>query len=172
MRFQQMFLMTTIVAACAFADSATWASESTPAERQETRELNIKALKGAQAAPTGASANQAMTMQAPPMQTPPLQAPRDTMLLPSSNLSAAVNLPPVIANANVVSREGETVGLVQRIQMDSAGKPVSVDVALKGTNKTVTLDARNVSYDAMDNLVIASHSSAQIRELPAKYQQG
>jgi hypothetical protein len=166
------------IAAAAFVAGPVLAGESTPAEKQQTRQLNTQSLTYAQGVPADQAlpASAALpfvdynaVVRAPAPQGAAQNAPDITA---SDTLSALSNLPPVIANANVVSSDGKTVGLVQKIQLGANGKPQRLDVALKDNGKTVSFDAHSVSYDAIDNVVIASTSRDEILSMPSTVPQG
>jgi hypothetical protein len=170
------------VAIASLAATAAIAGESTPAEKAQTRQLNTEALVYANGVPESQALPEsvaprfydyaAVTQPSAAPATPTAQSGPGMVAMPSNSLSGLTNPPPVIANANVVSSDGITVGLVQKIQMDNAGKPTSVDVALRNVGKTVSFDAKDVSYDALDNIIISSRSSEQIMMMPGNAPRG
>jgi hypothetical protein len=87
-------------------------------------------------------------------------------------LSSIDHPSPSLANATVVSSDGQTVGLVQKVQLDSSGRAATLDVALKDLGKTVSFSANDVNYDASKNTVIASASSEEITNMPSSTPQG
>lgn len=133
-------------------------NESTPAEKEQTRQLNEQAIINAQGVPLD--------------QAPPAWA--ATLIVDNSaaTLAGMTNPPPIMANANVVSSDGMMVGLVQKIQLDADGKPVSLDVALKDSGRTVSFDAHQMSYNAIDNIVIARASRDEIMGMPGSLPPG
>lgn len=157
----------------AIAASGALAGESTPAEKAQTRQLNIEAQTYAKGVP----ADQALPASvAPPfvdygavVQTAPVSPDASGIAKP---LSTIEHPSASIANATVISSDGETIGLVQKVQLDATGRASTVDVALKDLSKTVSFSANDVSYDATKNTVIASASSDQIMNMPGSMPQG
>ncbi len=122
------------------------AGESSSAEREVTRQLNIQAAKDA--APAQPIVNAASTA---PMVT---ATPSDTAA--SGTLSTITNPPSKIATANVLDSSGKTVGAVQRVEVSPEGKPTRVSVAMIGAKEQiVVLDAASVNYDAHKNEITA-----------------
>ena len=122
------------------------AGESSSAEKEATRQLNIQAAKDA--APQQAPVNAASTA---PVVTP---APSDVMA--SGTLSTITNPPAKIATANVLDSSGKMVGAVRRVEVSAEGKPTRVSVAMIGAKEQiVVLDAASVNYDAHKNEITA-----------------
>ncbi len=122
------------------------AGESTPAEKEATRQLNIQAAKDA--APAQQMVNAASTA---PMVT---AAPSDTAA--SGTLSTITNPPSKIATANVLDSSGKTVGAVQKVEVSPEGKPTRVSIAMMGAKEQiVVLDAASLNYDAHKNEITA-----------------
>lgn len=108
------------------------AGESSPAEQEATRQLNIQAAKDAA----------------------PQQAPSNVVA--SGTLSTITNPPSKIATANVLDSSGKTVGAVRRVEVSAEGKPTRVSVAMTGAKeRIVVLDAASVNYDAHKNEITA-----------------
>lgn len=161
------------VAIAAFgATAATAASynDSTPAEKAQTRQLNRQALGNAQGVPAGQTPTIAGAPVAP-VNSPAVQSSPDVVAQPDT-LAAMTNPPARMANANVMSADGDTVGLVQKIQLDASGKPVRLDIALKENGKTISLDPHMTTYDAIDNVVIASSTHEEITKMSGTLPQG
>lgn len=145
------------------AASPAIAGESTPAEKEATRQLNMQAARDAapqQMAAGDRSAN--MPADAAPAAAPsmPVQtaaaAPASTPVSSADSLSDVSNPPSKIATANVLDSSGKTVGAVQKVEVSPEGKPTKVSVALIGAKeRIVVLDASAVSYDAHKNELTA-----------------
>jgi len=119
------------------------AGESTPAEKEATRQLNLQAAQDARPdLPQRVAANAA---------TVPLTT------AASGTLSEIINPPSKVATANVLNASGKTVGVVQRVEVTPEGKPTTVSVGILGTkDQVVVLDASAVSYDAYKNEITAT----------------
>jgi hypothetical protein len=127
-------------AAALMLASPAGAGESTPAEKEATRKLNMEAAQNAKPAPMAAA-------------TPA----QDVAAMPSGTLSSITNPPPKIATANVLDANGKTVGAVRRVEVTPEGKPTRVSVAMIGAKEhVVVLDASSVKYDAHKNEITAS----------------
>lgn len=129
------------------------AAESTPAEKEATRQLNIQAARDAAPAPQ----QQAAADPAPstPVQTA-AAADSTAPFASAQSLSEITNPPSKIATANVLDSTGKTVGAVQKVEVSSEGKPTRLSVALIGAKeRIVVLDAAAVSYDAHKNEITA-----------------
>ena len=81
-------------------------------------------------------------------------------------LNSLPNPPTTLATAKVVDAKGAPVGGVQKVVMDQAGKPVTVDVALLGTGAVVALDASKFNYDQGHNLLMAQLDAKDIAAAP------
>jgi len=127
-----------------------FAGESTPAEKEATRQLNLLAAR--EAAP-GSQQVGVIDASAVPAAAPTMPVETATA---SGTLSSLINPPSKIATANVLDNTGKTIGSVQRVEVSPEGKPTKVAVALTGqTGKVVVLDAAAVSYDAHKNEITA-----------------
>ncbi len=126
------------------------AGESTPVEKEATRQLNLQAAQNAKPdMPQQVAANQA---DAAPLATPAPQP-----ITASGPLSSITNPPSKIASANVLDANGKTVGAVQKVEVTPDGKPTRVSVAMIGTKEeVVVLDASSVNYDAHKNEITAT----------------
>lgn len=134
-------------AAFMFLAAPALAGESTPAEKEATRQLNIQAAKDA-APPEQMAVNAASPMAVN------AASPEET--LASGTLSTITNPPSKIATANVLDSSGKTVGAVQRVEVSPEGKPTRVSIAMIGAKeRIVVLDAASVSYDAHKNEITA-----------------
>ena len=128
------------------------AAESTPAEKEATRQLNIQAARDAAPAPQ----QQAAAAPAPSMPVQTAAADSTAPFSSAQSLSEIINPPPKIATANVLDSTGKTVGAVQKVEVSPEGKPTKLSVALIGAKeRIVVLDASAVSYDAHKNEITA-----------------
>lgn len=160
----------TLLTGAAFLCLATapvLAGESTQAEKEATRQLNLQAARDAAPAPqqmTARDASAGMPAGAAPAAAP--SAPVETASVPAADstaplvserpLSDITSPPSKIATANVLDSTGKTVGAVQKVEVSPAGKPTKVSVALIGAQeRIVVLDASAVSYDAHKNEITA-----------------
>jgi hypothetical protein len=139
-------------AALLFLAVPAFAGDSTPAEKEATRQLNLQAARDA--APSQTPQQVAVIdASAGPAAAPTM--PVETAAA-SGTLSSIANPPSKIATANVLDNTGKTVGAVQKIEVSPDGKPTKVSVALIGAKEqTVVLDASAVSYDAHKNEITA-----------------
>jgi hypothetical protein len=135
--------------------SPVLAAESTPAEKEATRQLNMQAARDAAPAPQ----QQMAAADAPAAPSTPVQAAAADSTAPfasAQSLSEISNPPSKIATANVLDSTGKTVGAVQKVEVSSEGKPTRLSVALIGAKeRIVELDASAVSYDAHKNEITA-----------------
>jgi hypothetical protein len=118
---------------------------STPAEQQQTDDLNARSLTAALGTPaqTVASAQPA-------------------------SLDTVANPPQTLANANVETSNGQAIGAVQKVVVGADGKASLVDVALRANpGKIVEIDAGSLSYDQSRNVVVTQLNSDQINAMPA-----
>ncbi|MES2472675.1 MAG: hypothetical protein V4601_07525 [Pseudomonadota bacterium] len=131
-------------AAFAMLASSAWAGESTPAEKEATRQLNLVAAQDAKpSAPQQVAVNASAS-------TAPAQ------VVTSGTLSTITNPPAKIATANVLDANGKTVGAVRKVEVSPEGKPTRVSVAMAGAKEQiVVLDAGSVNYDAHKNEITA-----------------
>src|ERR1700761_1434078 len=65
-------------------------------------------------------------------------------------LNQVQNVPDRVANARVTAADGPPSGAVQKVEL-RGGKPTRLDIALLGSENTVTVDASTVRYDADTN---------------------
>ena len=75
-----------------------------------------------------------------------------------------------MATANVADAKGMVVGAVQKVVMDAAGKPVTVDVSLMGSNAVVAVEASKFNYDQAHNVLTAELDAQQIAQQPRALQ--
>ena len=80
-------------------------------------------------------------------------------------LNQVQNVPDRVANARVTDADGTVIGAVQRVELRN-GKPTRLDIALLGSENTVTLDASTVRYDADTNVVASSENAGQLQARP------
>lgn len=140
------------------AASPVLAGESTPAEKEATRQLNIQAARDAAPAQMAAIDKSASTPDAAPAASPsmPVQTAAAAPISSADSLSDISNPPSKIATANLLDSTGKTVGAVQKVEVSPEGKPTKVSVALIGAKeRIVVLDAASVSYDAHKNEITA-----------------
>ena len=91
-----------------------------------------------------------------------------TALIPISTpvpLNSVANPPDRVANARVTDADGTVIGAVQKVELRN-GRPTRLDVALLGSENTVSLDAATVRYDASTNIVDAGQSARQLMARP------
>jgi hypothetical protein len=81
-------------------------------------------------------------------------------------LNSLPNPPTALATAKVADAKGTMVGGVQKVVMDAAGKPVSVDITLLGTGAVVAIDASKFNYDQGHNVLMAQLDAQQIAAAP------
>jgi hypothetical protein len=77
------------------------------------------------------------------------------------------NPPATVATAGVADAKGTMVGTVRQVVMDTSGKPVTVDVALLGSNAVVAMDASKFNYDQGHNVLTAELDARQIAQQPS-----
>jgi hypothetical protein len=117
---------------------------STAQEPAQTRQLNLEQISNAS------------DDIAPVTVTPRVDISAQTAVtFAPMALNSFSNPPDKVATARVVDDKGITIGAVQKVDIDG-GKPTSVEIALLGSNKIISLDARSVSYDEPDNVLMAS----------------
>jgi hypothetical protein len=128
------------------------AGESTPAEKEATRQLNLRASENAKPdLPQQVAVANAATM---PLTAPPTEP---VTAAPSGVLSTIIDPPSKVATANVLNASGKTVGVVQKVEVTPEGRPTTVSVGILGTkDQVVVLDASTVSYDAHKNEITAT----------------
>jgi hypothetical protein len=80
-------------------------------------------------------------------------------------LSQMDNVPDRVATARVTDADGTVIGAVQRVELRD-GKPTRLDIALLGSENTVTVDASTVRYDAGTNVVATTESASQLAARP------
>jgi hypothetical protein len=136
---------------------------STPEEQAQTDALNAQQLDRARSAATVPASSQTAT-------APSAIGGADTTAAPSPSvtpLSSITSVPPTLANASVVARDGSAVGIVKKVMLASDGKPQSVAVALTGSsNKVIELAADELNYDQSRNVLIAELNTDQINAMP------
>jgi hypothetical protein len=87
----------------------------------------------------------------------------------SSGIIALNSLPnpsATLATAKVVDAKGAPVGGVQKIVMDKAGKPETVNVSLLGSGAVVAIDASRFNYDQSHNILTAELDAEEIAAAP------
>jgi hypothetical protein len=152
----------------------------TPAEHQQTDDLNAQQLQQAQSTPASSTQTNASpssdqtamsattaaapqtTAQATDSGQPMTQAANATM-----PLSTVANPPQTLANASVESNSGQAIGAVQKVILDASGKAQTIVVALLGkTSRLVAIAANQLSFDQSRDVVVAQLSADQIQNLP------
>ncbi len=81
-------------------------------------------------------------------------------------LNSLPNPPATLATARVADAQGTVVGAVQKVVMDASGKPVSVAIALVGSNAIVALDAGAFNYDQPNNMLMTQMDAKEIAQAP------
>ncbi len=81
-------------------------------------------------------------------------------------LNSLPDPPTTLATAKVVDAKGAPVGGVQKVVMDKADKPATVDVALLGTGAVVAIDAGRFNYDQAHNVLTAQLDAQEIAAAP------
>ena len=171
-------------AALLFLTNPAFASQSTPAEREATRQLNLEAARQAQQmnrpaqqaaeASVAEASVSAAPQAAPTMPVETAQGPAPAQDVAMENpgggapaiLSSIQRPPNKIANANVLDANGQTIGAVQRVEVTPEGTPTKVTIALIGMDeKMVVLDANAVKYDSIRNEILAQQPGDQIRSM-------
>jgi hypothetical protein len=82
-------------------------------------------------------------------------------------LNSLPNPPATLATAGVADAKGMIVGAVRKVVMDTSGKPVTVDIALLGSNAVVAMDASKFNYDQGHNVLTADLDARQIARQPS-----
>lgn len=80
-------------------------------------------------------------------------------------LNQVDNVPDRVATARVTDADGTVIGAVQKVELRN-GKPTRLDIALLGSENTVTVDASTVRYDAATNVVATTESASQLAARP------
>ena len=169
-------ILTSVAAAALIGASPAYAfthHPGTPAEHQQTDDLNQQQLQQAQQPDAGTSSNQTTASNAQtsqPMQTANTASPSSDTSQPASSttpVNALTNSPQTLANASVESSSGQAVGAVQRVITDAGGKAKTVVVALLGkASHMVAIAANELTFDQSRNVVVADLSADQINSLP------
>jgi hypothetical protein len=168
MAMRKFDLMAPGAALLLLATGPVWAGNSTAAEREATRELNMQQsqLATPPAAPSFADASAKLPDNSPPAAAPTarIESASITNQNGATTLSSLTNPPSKIASANVLDASGQTIGAVQRVEVTPQGQPTKVAVALLGKDeKMVVLDAGAVKYDSSRNEITAQEAGDQIR---------
>jgi hypothetical protein len=154
----------------------SFASSSTKAERETTRQLNMQATEDAQASnarampvkDAAANAPDNMAPAAAPAGNVQIAAAEPAATIAPQTLSEIVNPPSKIATATVLDNNGQILGAVQKVEISASGNPTRVSVALTGkAEKMVMLEASSLSYDAAKNEITTPDSADQIRARPS-----
>jgi hypothetical protein len=69
--------------------------------------------------------------------------------------------PRKIGSAPVYDLDGHRVGLIQKLDADSGGKPTAMEIWLP-TGRVLTVAASDISYDEQQNTVTAGLTDAQL----------
>jgi hypothetical protein len=100
---------------------------------------------------------------------PAMAAPEPADLSSSSGIIPLNSLPNpsvTLASANVADPKGMIIGGVQKIILDTSGKPQTVEVALLGSQNVVQIDASRFNYDQGHNILMAQMDAHQIAAAP------
>jgi sporulation protein YlmC with PRC-barrel domain len=85
----------------------------------------------------------------------------------SAPLESIPNPSAKLANANVITSDGQKVGTVKQVVVDQTGMAKAVAVKLTtGTNKTVAIHATELNFDQNRNVLISTLNVDQINALP------
>ncbi len=145
----------------------------TPAEHQQTDELNAQQLTNAQGqTPSQAGAASGDPQNGQQMAASTQAVGADTSQSASNagpvSLDRIANPPETLANASGETSNGQAIGAVQKVAVGSDGKAQTVDIALLGKqSKTVTVDASQLTYDQSRNVVVAQLSADKMQAMPA-----
>ncbi len=83
-------------------------------------------------------------------------------------LSTMTNPPARIADASIADENGTIVGAMQRVNL-MGGKPTSAEIALLGAqDHLVIIDAAQMTYDPVSNIVTVQASPAELKAMAAK----
>jgi hypothetical protein len=144
----------------------------TPAEHQQTDDLNAQQLQQAPSAMPAPTTTAATTDTGNVDQTAPTDAQASTAapMTTANNtvsLDSVSNPPQTLANASVETRNGQAIGAVQRVILNAGGKAQTVVVALLGkASRMVAIAANQLTFDQSRNVVVAQLSADQINSLP------
>jgi len=145
----------------------------TPAEHQQTEDLNQQQLNQAQsgtATQAAAPMSNEQANAAPGGEQTAMSnaAPATTAQATATPVDTLANPPQTLANASVESSSGQAIGAVQKVILDAGGKAKTVIVSLLGNvNKLVAIAANQLNFDQSRNVVVAQLSADQINALPA-----
>lgn len=128
------------------------AMAATPQEQAQTRALNVQQAQLARAPSVAAGLQLA-------------EAAAGASLTAMVPLNQVENVPERVATARVTDADGRVIGAVQKVEIQN-GRPTKIDIALMGSANTIALDAGNVRYDAVNNVVATSESAAQLLARP------
>ena len=87
----------------------------------------------------------------------------------SSGIIALNSLPNpsmTLASANVADAKGMLVGGVQKVVLDTSGKPETLEVALLGSHAMVVIAASRFNYDQGHNVLMAQMDAHEIAAAP------
>jgi hypothetical protein len=138
----------------------------TPAEHQQTEDLNQQQLQQDQTAmPSGTSTQTSAAPTDQAVMNNNQAAPQTaTAMMPVDSVQ---NSPQTLANASVETSTGQAVGAVQRVILDASGKAQTIVVALLGkASRMVAIAANQLTFDQSRNVVVAQMSADQIQSLP------
>lgn len=150
--------------------NAAFAHRSISREQARTDQLNRQSLQSAQMVQSSAPVRETTVKDAVPKAAPTSPVVQNDMAAPATGvpLASMTTLPSSIKLARIVDNKGVPVGMVHEIEMAPNGAPRRVDVALMGeANEIVAINASLLTYNAVDNVLIAQASAGQIRAMPA-----
>jgi hypothetical protein len=85
----------------------------------------------------------------------------DALVMAPMALNSYTSAPVRISSAKVLDLNGETIGHVERLGLDPAGKPQNLSVALT-SGVAISIAANNASYDEQQNVVVIGLDHDQI----------
>jgi superfamily II DNA/RNA helicase len=95
---------------------------------------------------------------------------QEAISLPSINAVARLDLPlnqigyvpDILATARVTDPQGRVIGAVQKVEIQN-GRAKRVEIALLGNLNPIMIDARDLRYDAEQNIVTTDQNVMQLQ---------
>jgi hypothetical protein len=95
---------------------------------------------------------------------------QEAISLPSINAVAGPDLPlnqigyvpDILATARVTDPQGRVIGAVQKVEIQN-GRAKRVEIALLGNPNPIMIDARDLRYDAEQNIVTTDQNVMQLQ---------
>jgi hypothetical protein len=78
-------------------------------------------------------------------------------------LNSFTFVPKRIATATVVDQNGQALGIVQKVDSDSSGKPSRIEVLMPG-GQTMAIASQSASYDPVANQVVTDGATVRTAE--------